>query len=386
MAIQRKRNQSSAQRSSRMKGDGGARATVPVALGERSYAIELGHDWLETIGARIGVLLGVERVAIVSVAPVARRYAPILARGLAKSGARAGRIIVPDGDASKNLRELARLYEKFIELALDRHAAVVALGGGVVGDLAGFAAASFLRGIPFVQVPTTVLAMIDASIGGKTGVNLAQGKNLVGAFHQPRGVFIDTATLASLPMRERAAGLAELIKAAAIWDEDLFAWLEHHVEAFLALEPEIVLHGLARACAIKAEVVSRDEHEGGLRRLLNFGHTLGHAIEKHARYRGILHGEAVAIGMVFAARRSEALGLSPSGTAQRLAVLLERAGLPTRVPDRPRKAYLSAIGVDKKRQGDGIHFVVLKGIGRAGTVLLRPEEILPAGWRAGRPA
>lgn len=386
MAIQRKRNQSSAQRTLRMKGDGGARATVPVALGERSYSIELGHDWLETIGARIGVLLAVERVAIVSVAPVARRYAPILARGLAKAGTRAGRIVVPDGDASKNLRELGRLYEKFIDLELDRHAAVVALGGGVVGDLAGFAAASFLRGIPFVQVPTTVLAMVDASIGGKTGVNLARGKNLVGAFHQPRGVFIDTATLASLPMRERAAGLAELIKAAAIWDEDLFSWLEKHVEAFLALEPEIVLHGLERACAIKAEVVARDEREGDLRRLLNFGHTLGHAIEKHARYRGILHGEAVAIGMVFAAERSEALGLSPSGTALRLAALLKRAGLPTTVPDRPRKAYLSAIGVDKKRQGDGIHFVVLKGIGRAGTVSLRPEEILPSGWRAGRPA
>lgn len=386
MAIQGRRKTSAVRTSRKLTGQGDARATVPVALGERSYAVELGHDWLETIGTRIGTMLGVERVAVVSVAPVARRYAPILARGLAKAGARAGRIVVPDGDASKNLRELSRLYEKFLDLELDRHAAVVALGGGVVGDLAGFAAASFLRGIPFVQVPTTVLSMVDASIGGKTGVNLARGKNLVGAFHQPRGVFIDTATLASLPMRERAAGAAELIKAAAIWDEDLFGWLETHIEAFLALEPEIVLRGLERACAIKAEVVARDEREGDLRRLLNFGHTLGHAIEKHARYRGILHGEAVAIGMVFAAERSESLGLSPSGTAKRLAALLERAGLPTSAPDRPRKAYLTAIGVDKKRQGSGIHFVVLKGIGRAGTVRLRPEEILPAGWRAGRRA
>jgi 3-dehydroquinate synthase len=370
--------------SARGKGDGEARASVPVALAERSYSIELGHDWLETIGARIGALLGVEKVAVVSVAPVARRYAPLLVRGLAKAGTRAGRIVVPDGDASKNLRELGRLYERFLDLELDRHAAVVALGGGVVGDLSGFAAASFLRGIPFVQVPTTVLAMVDASIGGKTGINLARGKNLVGAFHQPRGVFIDTATLASLPRRERAAGAAELIKAAAIWDADLFEWLEEHIEAFLDLEPEILLHGLSRACAIKAEVVARDEREGGLRRLLNFGHTLGHAIEKHARYRGLLHGEAVAIGMVFAAERSEALGFSPAGTTGRLAALLERAGLPTTPPDRPRKAYLSAIGVDKKREGAGIHFVVLKGIGRAGTVSLRPEEILPAGWRAGR--
>ncbi len=387
MTAQRKQTRKSAPRSlrpSRLAGDGQARASVPVSLAERSYAIELGHDWLETIGARIGTLLAVERVAVVSVAPVARRYAPLLVRGLAKAGVQAGRIAVPDGDASKNLRELSRLYERFLDLELDRHAAVVALGGGVVGDLAGFAAASFLRGIPFVQVPTTVLSMVDASIGGKTGVNLARGKNLVGAFHQPRGVFIDTATLASLPRRERAAGAAELIKAAAIWDEDLFDWLETHIEAFLALEPEIVLHGLERACAIKAEVVSRDEREGDLRRLLNFGHTLGHAIEKHARYRGVLHGEAVAIGMVFAAERSEELGFAPPGSARRLAALLERAGLPTTPPDRPRKAYLTAIGVDKKRQGASIHFVVLKGIGRAGTVSLRPEEILPSGWRAVR--
>lgn len=368
----------------RRKDGEGALASVPVALADRSYSIELGHDWLETIGTRIGALLGAEKVAVVSVAPVARRYAPRLVRGLAQAGVRAGRIVVPDGDASKNLRELGRLYERFLDQGLDRHAAVVALGGGVVGDLAGFAAASFLRGISFVQVPTTVLAMVDASIGGKTGINLARGKNLVGAFHQPRGVFIDTATLASLPRRQRAAGVAELVKAAAIWDAGLFEWLEQHIESFLDLEPEILLHGLERACAIKAEVVARDEREGGLRRLLNFGHTLGHAIEKHARYRGILHGEAVSIGMVFAAERSEALGFSPAGTARRLASLLERAGLPTSVPDRPRKAYLAAIGVDKKRQGAGIHFVVLKGIGQAGTVSLRPEEILPTGWRAGR--
>lgn len=364
---------------------GQAQARVRVELGERSYAIELGHDWLESAGERIAGLLDAERIAVVSVAPVARRYAASVSRGLARAGARVGRVVVPDGDASKSPRELVRLWEHFLAQGLDRQSAVVALGGGVVGDLAGFAAASFLRGIPFVQVPTTVLAMIDSSIGGKTGINLAQGKNLVGAFHQPRGVFIDTATLASLPRRERAAGAAELIKAAAIWDAELFAWLETHLEAFLDLEPECVLHALERACAIKAEVVARDEREGGLRRLLNFGHTLGHAIEKHARYRGILHGEAVAIGMVFAAERSEALGTAPAGTAHRLASLLERAGLPTNPPDRPRQAYLSAIAVDKKRQGDGIHFVVLHGIGRAGTVSLRPEAILPPGWRARGP-
>lgn len=359
------------------------RAKVSVELGERSYDVELGEDWLESIGARAAGRLGAERVALVTVASVSRRYAPRLTRGLEAGGARVKRIVVPDGDATKNLRELGRLYDAFLAGGLDRSSAVVTLGGGVVGDLGGFAAATFLRGIPFVQVPTTVLAMVDASIGGKTGVNLAQGKNLVGAFHQPRGVYLDVATLRSLPRRERAAGAAEVIKAAAIWDADFFAWLEDHIEAFLDLEPRVVLKALERACAIKAEVVARDEREGGLRRLLNFGHTLAHAIEKHASYRGILHGEAVAIGMVFAAERSEALGFAPAGTRDRLEAVLERAGLPTRAPDRPRSAYLSAIAVDKKKQGGKIHFVVLDRIGSASTAALTPRDILPAGWRAG---
>jgi 3-dehydroquinate synthase len=358
-----------------------SRAVVPVALGERSYSVELGHDWLETIGRQIIERIATERIALVTVPSVARRYAPALTRGMKAAGARVGRIVVPDGDATKNLRELGRLYDEFLEQGLDRHSAVVTLGGGVVGDLGGFAAATYLRGIPFAQVPTTVLAMVDASIGGKTGVNLRQGKNLVGAFHQPAGVYIDIHTLRSLPPRLRAAGAAELIKAAAIWDAELFEWLEAHIEAFMDLEPSIVLAALERACAIKAEVVARDEREGGLRRLLNFGHTLAHAIEAHARYRGMLHGEAVSIGMVFAARRSEALGFAPGGTADRLQSLLERTGLPGRAPDRSRGAYLSAMAVDKKKQGEEIHFVILKGIGSSGTVSLRPRDILPPGWK-----
>jgi len=368
--------------SGRLKGAGRLRAAVPVELGERSYSIELGHDWLTTIGRRAADRLGAERIALVTVPPVARRYAPMLTRGLESRGARVRRIVVPDGDASKNLGQLGKLYDAFLEHGLDRGSAVVTLGGGVAGDLGGFAAASFLRGIPFVQVPTTVLAMADASIGGKTGVNLPQGKNLVGAFHQPRGVYIDVATLRSLPLRERAAGAAELIKAAAIWDADFFDWLEPRIEAFLALDLAVVLPALERACAIKAEVVERDEREGGLRRLLNFGHTLAHAIEKHARYRGILHGEAVSIGMVFAAERSEALGFAPAGTAARLTALLERARLPIRPPQRPRSAYLSAMSVDKKKQGGKIHFVVLDRIGAASTAALRPQDILPPGWSA----
>ena len=366
----------------RITGRGRIRATLPIDLGERSYAVEFGRDWLETIGRRIGGRLGAERIALVTVPTVSRRYAPMLTRGLRAMGVRVGRIVVPDGDATKNLQQLSKLYDRFLELGLDRQSAVVTLGGGVVGDLGGFAAATYLRGIPFVQVPTTVLAMVDASIGGKTGINLKQGKNLVGAFHQPRGVFIDVATLRSLPMRERAAGAAELIKAAMIWDAEFFEWLESRIEAFLDLEPKVVFEALERACRIKAEVVERDEREGGLRRLLNFGHTLAHAIEAHSGYRGILHGEAVAIGMVFAADRSEALGFAPDGTRSRLEALLERAGLPTRPPDRPRRAYLSAMAVDKKKEGDKIHFVVSKGIGSAGTALLGLRDIIPPGWRA----
>lgn len=357
------------------------RVIVPVDLGDRSYAIEIGNDWLEEIGEQAAVSLDAPRVALITVPTVSRRYAPALTRGLKAAGVRVGRIVVPDGDGSKNLKQLGALYEAFLEQGLDRHCGVVTLGGGVVGDLGGFAAATFLRGIPFVQVPTTVLSMVDSSIGGKTGVNLKQGKNLVGAFHQPRAVFLDVATLRSLPVRERAAGTAEIIKAAAIWDADLFGVLEESIEDFLRLEPSVVLAVLERACAIKAEVVERDEREGGLRRLLNFGHTLAHAVEAHARYRGILHGEAVAMGMVFAAERSEALGFAPAGTRDRLETLIRRAGLPSRLPTRPRQAYLSAIAVDKKKQGDAIHFVVSKGIGKAGTASLRPRDILPPGWK-----
>jgi len=365
-----------------LRGKGRVRATVPVSLGERSYDVELGHDWLETIGRRAADRLQAERVALVTVPTVARRYGPMLTRGLQARGAKVERIVVPDGDATKNLKQLGELYDRFLGHDMDRSSGVVTLGGGVAGDLGGFAAASFLRGIPFVQVPTTVLAMVDASIGGKTGVNLAQGKNLVGAFHQPKGVFMDIATLRSLPMRERGAGAAELIKHAAIWDAELFDWLEPRIEAFLALDPRVVLPALERSREIKGEVVERDEREGDLRKLLNFGHTLAHAIEKHARYQGILHGEAVAIGMGFAAQRSEELGFAPAGTRARVVSVLERAGLPTRIPGRPRSAYLSAIGVDKKKRGGKIHFVVLEGIGKSRTVALTPREIWPTGWRS----
>jgi 3-dehydroquinate synthase len=321
---------------------------------------------------------GARRAIVVTVPPVGRRYAPAVLRSLRAAGLETGRIDVPDGDATKNLRQVERLYHGLLEAGADRHSALVALGGGMVGDLTGFAAATYLRGIPFVQVPTTVLAMVDASVGGKTGVNLREGKNLVGAFHQPRLVAIDLETLRSLPRRERAAGFAEVVKKAAIWDRALFDALERDAEALLALDLRVVAPVVARAVEIKAEVVSRDEREHGVRTLLNFGHTLAHAIEALARYRGLLHGEAVAIGMVYAARRSEALGFAPGGTADRLEALCRRFGLPTEPPGHDRSAYLAALEVDKKRQDSRIHYVVLDGVGSARTVALSPAEIAAA--------
>ncbi len=365
--------------------DSSPQTTIQVELGERSYPIHIGVGSLARAGAEIARQTKATQVALVTVPSVARRYAPTLTRSLREAGIRAHRIEVPDGDSTKNLRQLGKLYEAFLERGLDRSSAVVALGGGMVGDLAGFAAASYLRGIPFVQVPTTLLAMVDASVGGKTAVNLKQGKNLVGAFHQPRLVWIDAATLKSLPARQRAAGMAEVIKAGAIWDAALFERLERDVEAALALEPEALLPAIEAACRMKAEVVRRDERESDLRMILNFGHTLGHAVEALTGYRRVLHGEAVSIGMVFAARRSEELGLAPSGTRDRLEALLVRAGLPTEPPDFPRRAYLQALGVDKKKRDARIRFVALRRIGRAETLPLTPAEIWPAPRRRAAP-
>lgn len=352
--------------------------TIRVALGERSYPIRLGEGGLAEVGPEIARRSGANRVALVTVPEVGRRYAGTVLRSLRAAGVPAQRIDVPPADATKNLKQVQKLYSAFLEQGLDRKSALVALGGGMVGDLTGFAAATYLRGIPFVQIPTTILAMVDASIGGKTAVNLPEGKNLVGAFHQPSLVWIDTRTLRSLPRRERAAGMAEVVKAGAIWDERFFARLEREAERAMELDSEVLIPILERACRIKAEVVRRDEREeSGLRAQLNFGHTLAHAIEKQMGYRRILHGEAVAIGMVHAARRSEALGLAPAGVASRIEALLSRLELPTEIPRYDRNAHLSAMKVDKKKEGRKIHYVVLRRLGQAATVELSPAEILP---------
>jgi 3-dehydroquinate synthase len=351
--------------------------TVQVDLGERSYSIEIGVDVLGGVGQEVRRCTGASRAMVVTVPPVGRRYGPTVMRSLREAGIKARRFDVPDGERTKNLRQASSLYDAFLDAGADRSTAVVALGGGVVGDLSGFVAATLLRGLPVVQIPTTLLAMVDSSVGGKTGVNVRRGKNLVGAFHQPRLVWMDVTTLRSLPHRELAAGMAELIKHAAIRDEAFFERLEADLERVMHLEPQLLIPVLERSCAIKAEVVRRDERESGLRMILNFGHTVGHAVEALKRYRGIRHGEAVAIGMAFAAQRSEGLGLSPMGTTERLVALLRRAGLPTELPVFPRRAYLQALRVDKKKREARIRFVALRGIGRAETVPLLPREIIP---------
>ncbi len=357
---------------------------LEVDLGERSYPVRIGTGNLALAGPEIARRTGASLAVVVCVPTVARHYAAVLERSLRSAGVRVHRILVPDGDRTKRLAVVERLYQRLLALGADRGTALVALGGGMVGDLTGFTAATFLRGVPFVQVPTTVLAMVDASVGGKVGVNLPQGKNLVGAFHQPRLVWIDVATLRSLPTRKRSAGFAEVVKAAALADEAFFARLERDAEALMELDPRRLVPVLGRAIAIKAEIVAQDERESGPRMLLNLGHTLAHAVEALTGYRGILHGEAVAMGMVYSARRSEQLRLAPEGTAARLEALLRRFGLPTELPRFSREAYLAALRVDKKKRDGRIRYVVLRRIGRAETVPLSAARILPPGRAEGR--
>lgn len=355
--------------------------TVQVLLGERSYAIRVRPGSLGDVGQAISGEIGAGRVVVVTSPGVARPHYAALAAGLERAHLRLHKLEVPDGERAKTLRTASRLYHALLELGADRETLLCGFGGGCVGDVTGFVASTFLRGVPLLQVPTTLLAQVDASVGGKTAVNHPRGKNLIGSFYQPRMVWIDPEVLATLPARQRRCGLAEIIKAGAIWDAEFFEWLESHAEAALRLEREPLTHAIARACAIKAEVVGLDERESGLRSLLNFGHTLAHAIEAVCGYRKVRHGEAVAMGMVFAARLSERRGLCPAGLTERLRALLERVGLPVLPPDwhEQYRAYLRALSVDKKVRGEKVGFVVLRELGRAEVLHLSPAEILEEG-------
>jgi 3-dehydroquinate synthase len=273
---------------------------------------------------------------------------------------------VPAGEASKSLRQANRLFEKLPSLHLDRQSFVIALGGGVVGDLAGFVAAAYLRGLALVQIPTSLLAQVDSSVGGKTGVNLPQGKNLVGAFYQPRLVLADTETLRTLPERELRAGFAEVIKDGAIQDAAFFEWLEANHRQVLSLDNGAVAHAVRRCCEIKSAIVSQDERESGIRAFLNFGHTIGHAMEALGEYVGLLHGEAISMGMVCAAYLSTKRAKLPAKEAARLRRLLEACGLPVRMGDNYELPDLmEAMRLDKKTRAGKLHFVLLRRLGEA---------------------
>jgi 3-dehydroquinate synthase len=340
--------------------------TLTVALGERSYPIHIGEGILK----RCGELLPPQasRRAIVVTNPIVEAlHLGTVQEALSAAGIRHEAIVVPDGEARKDWTTLHEIHTRLLELGAERSTVLIALGGGVIGDLAGFAAATYQRGMPLIQIPTTLLAQVDSSIGGKTAINHPLGKNMIGAFYQPRAVISDTQTLATLPNREYVAGLAEVIKCGAIRDVALFEWLEENIDRLKAREPASVEHAVLESCRIKAEIVAADERETGERALLNFGHTFGHAIETATGYTAWLHGEAVGAGMVLASKLSVlAAGLPPSA-AERIAALVRRAGLPTDPPRLEMTTWLQSMARDKKVASGALRFVLLEALGR-GTI------------------
>ena len=342
--------------------------TVRIDLGERSYDIAIGTRLLGD-GATYAALPKASAALIVTNTTVAPLYAERLRAALAGRYAQIHEVRLPDGEEHKNWQTLQTIFDTLLGQGCDRKTVLFALGGGVVGDMAGFAAASYMRGVPFVQVPTTLLAQVDSSVGGKTAINHPLGKNMIGAFYQPQQVVCDLDVLATLPPRELSAGLAEVIKYGPIADMAFFDWLEQNVDALMARDPAALAHAVRRSCEIKAWVVGQDERESGLRAILNFGHTFGHAIEAGMGYGAWLHGEGVGAGMVMAAHLSQRLGLVDAAFVQRLTQLIERAGLPVRgaVIDAQDNAgrYLELMRVDKKAEGGEIRFVVIDGPGQA---------------------
>jgi len=330
--------------------------TLQVNLDDRSYPIVIGRGLLDG-GFDLSEFVSGPDCLVVSNEIVAPLYFEKLLPNLA--GREVSSVNLPDGETYKTVATMQAILDKLVETGANRDTTVVALGGGVVGDIAGFAAACYMRGVNFVQVPTTLLAQVDSSVGGKTGVNHEKGKNLIGAFHQPQVVLIDTATLETLPERELKAGLAEVIKYGAICDVDFFVWLEANMAALLECDPDALAHAIRRCCEIKAEVVANDEREAGRRVILNFGHTFGHAIEHCQGYGEWLHGEAVAAGMVMAAKLS---GL-PDDDVERLTSLVASAGLPVEPPSIGADDWTGAMGLDKKVQGKKLRFVLLGAIG-----------------------
>ena len=338
--------------------------SLRVALGERSYPIHIGTGLLDE-KALYAPHLRAAQAAVITNEHVAPLYLARTRRALEAAGARVSEIVLPDGEQTKAWPSLERIFDALLEARCGRDCLIVALGGGVVGDLAGFAAAVYQRGVDYVQVPTTLLAQVDSSVGGKTAINHPRGKNMIGAFHQPRAVISDVSALSTLPDRELRAGLAEVIKHGFALDAAFVQWLEGNVEKLTRRDPVSLVHAVRRCCELKAAVVSADEREAGRRALLNFGHTFGHAIEAGSGYGAWLHGEAIAAGMVMAGELSKRLGLVDGGEVERLRSLLKRAGLPVAGPAIAPARLVELMAVDKKNLRGASRFVVLEAVGRA---------------------
>ena len=363
-------------------------APLSVALGARSYPIHIGVGFVadaelqRAFWKKLLDASGAGRdIALVTNTTVGPLYGHRLQAALEAAGKRVVAIVVPDGEAHKDAATLAIIHDAMLEARFDRGVTVVALGGGVVGDLAGFAAATYQRGVRYVQAPTTLLAQVDSSVGGKTGINHRLGKNMIGAFHQPHAVVVDIATLATLSDRELSAGLAEVIKYGASLDADFFSWLETAMPALRARDRAALSHAIQRSCTLKAQIVAEDERESGRRALLNFGHTFGHAIEGATGYGAWLHGEAVGAGMILAARLSHRLGLIETDVIERLTSLIAAAGLPTEAPDLDVSTWLHWMASDKKADAGQLRFVLLDALGRARLAKV-PDDALNAVLRA----
>ena len=351
--------------------------SIDVELGERSYPIVIGRGLLDDGALLSRYVGGGGKVAVVTNTTVAPLYLEKVAAPLRAAGHEVVPIVLPDGEAHKDWAHLNLIFDALLANKCDRKTTLVALGGGVIGDMTGFAASTYMRGVPFVQIPTTLLAQVDSSVGGKTGINHPLGKNMIGAFYQPRAVIADTATLDTLPARELSAGLAEVIKHGAILDAGFFDWIEANVDKLVARDPAALAHAIARSCEIKADVVKRDEREGGLRAVLNFGHTFGHAIEAGMGYGAWLHGEAVGCGMVMAAELSHRLDLVDGATVARIRTLVQAAGLPVAAPDLGVARWIELMEVDKKNEGGAIRFILMKPLGSP-SIAGAPRELLLA--------
>ncbi|AKU22815.1 3-dehydroquinate synthase [Massilia sp. NR 4-1] len=345
-----------------------------VDLGERSYPISIGPALLDDPLLLQRHVAG-GKVAIVSNTTVAPLYLERVRAPLAAAGKEVISIVLDDGEEFKNWSSLMKIFDALLANKCDRKTTLIALGGGVIGDMTGFAAASYMRGVDFIQVPTTLLSQVDSSVGGKTGINHPLGKNMIGAFYQPRVVLADTSTLETLPDRELSAGLAEVIKHGAIIDAAFFDWIEANIGKLMARDKGALAYAIARSCEIKSDVVRQDEREGGLRAILNFGHTFGHAIEAGMGYGAWLHGEAVGCGMVMAAELSQRMGFIDAEAVARMRALVAAAGLPVQAPDLGTQRWLELMEVDKKNEGGAIKFILLKPVGSP-CITTAPQELL----------